>query len=93
MTESIKLPLRLPGAKTPDHGSLKSRIIQIHAQKGAFRTVTEASLTEEIRSGPLDEDADMADTDEVEAEDPERRYENVMKSREDMIQQLRSVAT
>lgn len=90
MTESLKLPLRPPGAEQQEHGSLQSRIFQIHAQKGAFRNVTEASLIEEIQvDRERDDDVEMAGADEPEAEDPDRRYENLIKSREDMIQQLR----
>ena len=92
MTESLRLPLRLPKSTSRDHDSLEFRINQINTQKGAFRNVTEASLVEEIkRQTDPDEDIKMVDPEESDAEKPEDRYQMIIKSREDMIQQLRYV--
>jgi mediator of RNA polymerase II transcription subunit 17, fungi type len=90
MTESLSLPLRLPATKSQDHDSLQSRIFQIHSQKGAFRDVTEASLLAEIKSQKQkDEDTTMVEVEVTEVAEPENRGELIMKSREEMIQQLR----
>lgn len=89
MTESLTLPLRLPTSKNRAHDSLGSRISQINSHKG-FRNVTEASLLEEIkRQTHQDEDIEMVEAEESGAEEPEDRYQMIIKSREDMIQQLR----
>lgn len=92
MTESLMLPLGLLASRGRDQDTLESRIFQIYSQKGAFRNVTEASLAEEIRSQKQrDEDTKMAEVEESEpeAEEPEDRYQMLMKSREEMLQQLR----
>lgn len=92
MTESLTLPLRLPASKAREHQSLQSRIIQIHSQKGAFRNVTEASLVEEIKPQKQqdgDTKMDEAEESEAETEEPENRYQMVIKSREEMMQQLK----
>lgn len=91
MTKSLKLPLRLPTSKGSGHDSLQTRIFQIHSQKGDFRNITEASLIEEIKNPKhQNEDTKMAEAAESEAEEqPENRYEVIIKSRDEMMQQLR----
>lgn len=93
MTAPLKLPLRLSVSKGKDDDSLQSRIFQIYSQKGAFRSITEASLREDIRSGKQQdgEDASMAGVEDSEAEEPKNQYEMIIKRREEMMQQLRYV--
>ncbi len=92
MAESLTLPLQLPASKGSDYDSLQARIFQINSQKGAFRHVTEASLIEDTRiQKQRDEDTKMAEVEVSEAEEPENRYELIIKSREEMMQQLRYV--
>ena len=84
------LPVRVQASKGRDQDSLQSRIFQIHSQKGAFLHVTEASLIEEIKSQKQqNEDAKMAGEDELEMEESEDRYQMIIKSREDIMQQLK----
>jgi Subunit 17 of Mediator complex len=92
MTESLMLPVRVATSKGREQDSLQSRIFQIYSQKGAFRHITEASLVDEITSQKQhDEDTKMAEVDESESEpeEPKDRYEMIIKSRDDMMQQLR----
>jgi mediator of RNA polymerase II transcription subunit 17, fungi type len=92
MTESLRLPLRLPASKGAGQDSLQSRIMQIFSQKGDFRNITEASLLEDINSlKQQDEDTKMAESEESEADERENRYEMIIKAREEMMQQLRWV--
>lgn len=87
------MPLRLPASRAPDHDSLQSRILKIHSQKGPFRNVTERSLIREINSQKQqDEDLKMADVNQSDTEEPEDRYQTIIKSREDMMQLLRLVS-
>jgi mediator of RNA polymerase II transcription subunit 17, fungi type len=90
MTESLRLPLRLPPSKDQDHDSLQSRIFQIYSKKGAFRNVTEASLINDIKSQKQqNEDTKMDEADDSESEEPENRNQMVIQSREELMQQLR----
>lgn len=95
MTDSIFLPVRPQASKIKSQDSLQSRIIRIHSQKGAFRHITEASLIEEINSQKLrDEDANVAGEQKpetAETEEPQDRYQTIIKSRDEMMQQLRWV--
>lgn len=90
MAESLALPLRPPASKGRDDDSLQSRIFQIYSQKGAFRNITEASLKEDIESQKQeDQDTKMAEVEDSGTEEPENRYETIIKRREDMLQQIR----
>jgi Subunit 17 of Mediator complex len=84
MIEPLVLPLRLPGSKRRDDDSLQSRIFQLYSQKGDFRTITEASLREDVKSQKQEVEVDLSHQ-----EEPESRHELIIKRREDMMQQLR----
>ncbi len=90
MTQSLTLPLRVTASKVREQDSLQSRIVQIFSQKGDFRHITEASVSQEIESQTRqDEDTKMAEEEESGTEEPKDRYQMIIQSREDMMQQLR----
>ena len=93
MSMPLELPLRLPASKAPDQDSLQSRIFKVHSQKGDFRNVTEALLIGEIRSHKREDgDIKVADIGGSQTDEPENGYHQmIIKSREDMMQQLRFV--
>jgi hypothetical protein len=86
MIEPLVLPLRVPTSKRSDDESLQSRIFQLYSQKGDFRTITETSLKEDIKSQKQEVVVDVS-----RKEEPESRQELIIKRREEMMQQLRYV--
>jgi Subunit 17 of Mediator complex len=86
MIEPLVLPFRVPTSKRSDDESLQSRIFQLYSQKGDFRTITETSLKEDIKSQKQEVVVDVS-----RKEEPESRQELIIKRREEMMQQLRYV--
>ena len=91
MTEPLMLPLRPPSGKPDAADTIRTRIIQIHEQKGSFRHVTEQSLLEEIDASPPEEaDVDMnVDEGDESDDDRDNRLEKLYKGREEILKQIK----
>ncbi|KAL9105580.1 MAG: hypothetical protein Q9227_009281 [Pyrenula ochraceoflavens] len=90
MSESLLLPLRVPGAIGRPPKSIRSAIAQINVQKGQFRNVTEESLlTESSSASTLERDVDMdGGSEENSIEDIEDQTERISVGREDMLKHI-----
>ncbi len=93
-TETLLLPLRVWPKDDANKKSLPSLIQRINEQKGPFRSVTEASLEEEIRAQEArdaQQDEDAADDSGDEDEKPENeagRRETLLKAKEEILKQV-----
>lgn len=85
MASTLTIPLRLDSLEPVKQDSLKSRISQIHAQKG-FRNVTESSLTDEIKP---QKDPDLTLEDDAEPESEKDQVQQLVKKKNEMLQLLR----
>ena len=88
--ESFRLPIdttyeQSKGGATSD---LQSRVLQIINQKGHFRHVTEQSLLAEDESDESEDAGEEVENDNEVQETFEKRDEKLVKSRDDMLQQL-----
>lgn len=94
MAGDLLLPMRVPSSMGDKNSTLATRVYQIHSQKGAFRHVTESSLIKEIEAQKHnDEDTTMLDIEDREHDSASQSKisQLIMKSRDDMMQQLRCV--
>ena len=83
------LPLRLPRPEGARKSSLNTRVIQINAQRGVFRNLTEEALVAEIAlQSSGGQDVAMQDEAAGERQKPESKQEVIYKGREEILQQI-----
>lgn len=90
MADQLALSLRAWPSDDTSSESLSYLIARINEQRGSFRSVTEASLEEEIRAANVGEEDHLPDVNDAsqESHDANAKGEELAIAREDMIKRV-----